>query len=392
MTWTRGRILTLAAGIATAALLAVWLRPDPVPVEVVEVVRGPLTESIAEEGRTEVRDRYVVASPVTGRVGRLRLEVGDPVRAGQTVACVAPQPLDPRAREEAGARLLAIADLHAASRATVAEARAALEQARRERQRADRLVRERAVSVQQAEQARLAEITSERQVEASDARERALAHQVEEARAALRAVEPGGGAGCFDIHAPSAGRVLRVAQQSERVVLAGAPILELGDPAQLNVVAELLSEDAVQVRAGDTMLVERWGGPGSLVALVHLVEPSGFTKVSALGVEEQRVRVLGSFASPPPGLGDGYRVDVRIVLWHGDSVLQVPSTAPFRRDGAWQVFVLEDGRARLRTVQLGREGGGRTQVVDGVAPGTLVVRHPSDRLKDGARASAVRAD
>ncbi|MCU0621975.1 MAG: efflux RND transporter periplasmic adaptor subunit, partial [Gemmatimonadales bacterium] len=348
--------------------------------------------SIAEEGRTEVRDRYVVAAPVTGRVGRMRLEAGDEVRAGETVACVAPQPLDPRARDEARARLDAGTDLHAASRAAVEEARAAVAQARRDRERVERLERERAVSAQQSEQARLAEETANRQLEGASARERALEHQVEEARAALRAAEPASGVGCFDVHAPSAGRVLRVVQRSERVVLAGAPIVELGDPARLDVVAELLSEDAVRVHAGDTMLVDNWGGEGTLRATIRLVEPSGFTKVSALGVEEQRVRVLGAFTNAPPALGDGYRVDVRIVLWRGADVLQVPATSLFRRNGAWQVFALENGRARLTPVTPGREGGGRTEIVAGLEPGMRVVRHPSDRLRDGVRATAVRTE
>jgi HlyD family secretion protein len=182
--------------------------------------------------------------------------------------------------------------------------------------------------------------------------------------------------------------VLRVVQQSERVVLAGSPIIELGDPSRLDVVAELLSEDAVRVQPGDTMLVENWGGEGTAVARVRRVEPAGFTKVSALGVEEQRVRVIGAFPAPPAGLGDGYRVDVRIVLWRGDAVLQVPSTALFRQRGAWRVFVLEAGRIASREVQVGREGGGRTEVTGGLAEGDLVVRHPSDRLKEGARARA----
>jgi HlyD family secretion protein len=310
------------------------------------------------------------------------------VRRDATVACVAPQPLDPRARDQARARLDEASDGAEAAGAAVAQARAALEQARRERQRSERLAAQRAIATQEAERSQLAEESRLRELEAAESRLNAARHQVEEARSALQVASPGGARQCFDVHAPISGRVLRVAQQSERVVLAGSPILELGDPSQLDVVAELLSEDAVRVQPGDTMLVENWGGAGTVVARVRRIEPAGFTKVSALGVEEQRVRVIAVFPTPPAGLGDGYRVDVRIVLWHGDSVLQVPSTSLFRRNGGWWIFTVEGGRIASREVQVGREGGGRTEVTGGLAAGALVVRHPSDRMKEGARARA----
>jgi HlyD family secretion protein len=366
------------------------MRPTAIAVETEQVAAGPLVVSVSEEGRTEVRDRFVIAAPVTGRVRRLTLEAGDSVAANAVVACVTPQPLDPRARDQAQARLDESVDAAAAANAAVAENRAALEQAKRERERSQRLADQRAISAQDAERTQLAEETRRQELEASQARLNVARHQVEEARSALQAATPGASARCFDLHAPVAGRVLRVVQESERVVLAGSPILELGDPKHLDVVAELLSEDAVKVAPGDTMLVENWGGEGAVPARVRRVEPSGFTKVSALGVEEQRVRVIGEIPFPPPGLGDGYRVDVRVVLWRGDSVLQVPSTALFRRNGGWRVFVLEGGRIEAREVRVGREGGGRTEVTTGLAPGALVVRHPSDRIEEGARARPAR--
>jgi HlyD family secretion protein len=308
------------------------------------------------------------------------------------VACLTPQPLDPRARSQAEARLDEAVDAAAAAEATVAQGRAALEQSRREQERSKRLAAQNAISARDAELAQLDEESRHRELEAAEARLNAARHQVEEARSALRAAAAVGKRDCFDVHAPIAGRVLRVVQQSERVVMAGSPILEIGDPSRLDVVAELLSEDAVKVQPGDTMLVENWGGEGIAIARVRRVEPSGFTKVSALGVEEQRVRVVGEFPAPPPGLGDGYRVDVRIVLWRGDSLLQVPSTALFRRNGGWRVFVVEDGRIESREVQVGREGGGRTEVRGGLDAGALVVRHPSDRIEEGVRARPARTE
>jgi HlyD family secretion protein len=386
MAWNRRRTLLPAAAIA--ALLLAWrvARPSALAVETEAVVRAPLTVSVAEEGRTEVRDRFIVAAPVTGRVERLALEAGDSVRRDAVVACVAPQPLDPRARDQARARLDEALDAAEAAGAAVSQARATREQAARERGRIERLAAQHAVAAQEAERALLAEESRGMELDAAEARLNAVRHQVEEARSALQVATPGSRRLCFEVHAPITGRVLRVIQQSERVVLAGSPIVELGDPSRLDVVAELLSEDAVRVQPGDTMLVENWGGEGTVVAHVRRVEPAGFTKVSALGVEEQRVRVIGAFPAPPPGLGDGYRVDVRIVLWRGADVLQVPSTALFRQRGAWRAFVVEAGRIASREVQIGREGGGRTEVTGGLADGDLVVRHPSDRLKDGARA------
>ncbi|HEX5818299.1 MAG TPA: HlyD family efflux transporter periplasmic adaptor subunit [Gemmatimonadales bacterium] len=380
--------------VALAVSIVAWrlLRPAAITVDTEPAAAGPLVVSVAEEGRTEVRDRFVIAAPVTGRVGRLTLECGDAVARDAVVACVAPQPLDPRAHDQARARLEEARDGVEAAAATVAQVRAALEQAGRERVRTERLAAQRAIAVQEAERAQLAEETRRRELEAAESRLNAARHQVEEARSALLVASPGGTRHCFDIHAPVAGRVLRVVQESERVVLAGSPILEIGDPSRLDVVAELLSADAVKVHPGDTMLVENWGGDGDLVARVRRVEPAGFTKVSALGVEEQRVRVVGEFLTPPSGLGDGFRVDVRIVLWRGDTVLQVPSTALFRRNGGWRVFVVEDGRIASREVQVGREGGGRTEVVGGLGAGALVVRHPSDRIEEGVRALPARTE
>lgn len=392
MSWNRSRILGGVA--ALTAVVVGWrlMRPTAITVETEQVAAGPLVISVSEEGRTEVRDRFVVAAPVIGRVDRLDLEAGDTVRKDQVVACISPQLLDRRARLIAVARLEEALDGVRAADAAVAQAQAALDQAARDRERSVRLARQNAISAQESERNELVEVTRRRELESAVSRREVATHQVEEARATLESSSPDGKRQCLDIHAPVAGRVLRVVQESERVMIAGAPLLELGDPSRLDVMAELLSEDAVRVRPGDTMLVENWGGEGAVVARVRRVEPSGFTKVSALGVEEQRVRVVGEFPTPPPGLGDGYRVDVRIVLWRGDSVLQVPSTALFRRNGGWRVFVVEDGRIASREVQVGREGGGRTEVTGGLEAGAVVVRHPSDRIEEGVRARPARTE
>ena len=382
----RIRWLSLAAAAGLGAfVLYRTLRSDAVLAETVAVTRGPLAVTVDEEGKTEVHDRYVVASPITGRLTRIRLIAGDSVREGAQVAEVRAQPLDPRAREEAQARLEGSIDAGHAAAATVASATAALAQARRELTRNEHLAAGNAISTQVLEQSRLAVQSLEEQLRAAQAGNARAAHEVEAARAALSASDPVTGGKPIVVRSPVAGRVLRVLQPSERVVLVGTALLEIGNPAHLDIVVEMLSEEAVRVRVGDTMMVTNWGGDSALVARVERVEPTGFTKVSALGIEEQRVRVVGALPRPPAALGDGFRVETNTVLWRGDSVLQVPSTALFQHEGAWQVFVLEGDRARARPVRLGRRGSSMTGIEDGLAVGDTVIRHPSDRIADGVR-------
>lgn len=376
-------LLLPAAALATVALYRM-LQDDAILAEVVVIARGPLAVTIDEEGKTEVHDRFVVASPITGRLSRIGLVAGDSVQAGAPLAEVRAQPLDPRAREEAQARVEGAIDASRAAAAGVASARAALDQARRDLARNEHLAGGNAISAQVMEQSRLSVQSLEEQLNRAVADHERANHEVDAARSALTAAGPGGGRPVL-VRAPVSGRVLRVFQPSERVVLVGAPLLEIGNPRHLDVVVEMLSEDAVRVQPGDTMLVTGWGGDSTLVASVERVEPTGFTKVSALGIEEQRVRVVGLLPRPPAALGDGFRVETSTLLWHGDSVLQVPSTALFQHDGAWQVYRLERGRARLRPVRIGRRASSMTGIAEGLEVGDSVIRHPSDRVADGVR-------
>ena len=372
------------AGALVLALVAYALRPVPVPVDLATASLGPLQVTVDEEGRTRVRDRYVVVAPVAGRVSRLALVEGASVDRGAVVAQLFAAPLDPRGREEAVARLHASEDAQSASAAGVTEARAALAQAQRARWRAESLFTRNLLSAEQREQAALSETTGMQRVEAADFRAQAAAHDVEQARAAST-----GARGVLRLVSPVRGQVLRIPEKSERVVVAGTPLLELGDPARLEVVADLLSEDAVKVKPGDRMIVTEWGGDRPLEAHVRLVEPSGFTKVSALGVEEQRVNVIADLDKTPPQLGDGYRVETQIVLWEG-TVLKVPASALFQDGDQWRVFVVRDGRARSRIVQAGHRHPFEVEITGGLAAGDLVVRHPTDKLADGVRV-AVRS-
>jgi HlyD family secretion protein len=377
----RAKYVAVGLGAALVGLAAFTLfRPVPVPVEVAPAARRALQVTVDEEGETRVRDRYVVASPVAGRVARIALREGDAVRPGSVLARVFPAPLDPRTRDQAAARIDAADDARRAAEAGVAQARAAHEQAHRSWERARQLATQNLIAPEERERAELEETTRARELESADFRAQAAVHEVELARAALSADgQP------IAIRSPVAGRVLRVPEPSERVVLAGTPLVEVGDPSKLEIVADLLSAEAVQVRPGAAILIEGWGGSEALRGRLRIVEPSAFTKVSALGVEEQRVNVVGDFVDPPGSLGDRYRVEIRIVVWQRDSVLTVPTSALFRRGDAWIVFVVEQGRARQRDVVVGHRTPLDVEITGGVREGDVVIRYPSDRVAEGVR-------
>jgi HlyD family secretion protein len=381
------RVIQWAGGIGVVAVL-VWLflRPETIEVETTVVRPGTLLVTLDEEGETRVRDRYVVAAPVSGALARITLKAGDSVTAGQPVASLAPAPLDPRASEQASARLDAAMDACRAAEAQVTTARAALEQARRTLLRADSLAVSGLMAPEEREQAQLAVTSREQDLLAAEARSDATQHEVEVARAAYLGAREGAR---LVVRSPVGGRVLRVVEESERVVPVGAPLIEVGNPHRLEIVADYLSSDAVRIAAGDTALIRDWGDTVELRARVRLIEPSGFTKVSALGVEEQRVNVIADFLDPPGRLGDRYRVDVRVIVARGDGVLLVPVAALFRENDEWRVFVVEKGRAVKRSVTLGLRGTTQAEVTSGLAEGDVVVRFPGDRMEDGVR---VRGD
>jgi HlyD family secretion protein len=391
--------LALAGAAALLAALA-WavFRPAAVPVDVTVVRRGPLEVTVDEEGETRVRDRYVVAAPTTGRLLRIELDEGDALEAGALVARIEPVPLDPRDRASAEARLEAAEAQRSAAQARVGLARATLEQAGRSTQRSERLHQAGTLSAEDLEQAQLTLTQAQRELDAARESAHAAEHEVEAARAALLDAYgrqgAGGAAGdsgrcaevpCVEVRAPVGGSVLRVREESERIVTAGTPLVEVGDPDDLEIVVDVLSTDAVRIRPGAEVRIEEWGGPGALSARVRLIEPSAFTKVSALGVEEQRVNVIADLLEETPGLGDGFRVEARIRVWEAADVLVAPTSALFRSGESWAVFVVEDGVARRRQVDVGERGGTAVEIRARLSEGETVVLHPSDRLRDGAR-------
>lgn len=394
---TRRRLIVAAVGAVLLVLVVLALRPAPVPVDVAVVSRGPLEVTLEEDGETRVRNRYVISAPLSGRVLRIRLEPGDRVSAGETVlATFLPNPpglLDARTRAELQARVSAAEAALNRARAEEQRIDAELAQARRTLTRTERLVEGGALPPEQLEADQLAVSTLEKTLEAARAGVRAAQAELQMARASL--MQPQRDAATpIDIRSPIDGVVLRRLRESEAVVPQGEPLLEVGDVTDLEIVADFLSTDAVRIRPGQRVYIVRWGGGEELRGRVRLVEPAGFTKVSALGVEEQRVNVIIDFDDPAAAfaqLGDRYRVEVRVVVWSTDDAVTVPVSSLVREGDGWSVFVVDGDRAVRRTVEIGQRSDTSAQVLSGVEPGERVVVFPSDQLEDGSPIELVTA-
>jgi HlyD family secretion protein len=381
-------VLLIVGGIAGMAL---W--PTPVPVDVAASSRGPLTVTVDEEGETRVRYRYVVSAPVSGRVLRIELEPGDPVARGKTVVAQlraeAPALLDARTRAE--------------SEAAVAVARAALGRAEAEQRRAVAAAELARVELKRQRELAAAELTTRQAVDAAESNARTADEgvraadyavatarsQIEQAQARLQPATLEASGRVLTLTAPVDGVVLKRLRESESVVPAGEPLVEIGNPASdLEIVSDLLSTDAVKVRPGASVRIEQWGGDQVLAAKVRRVEPSGFTKISALGVEEQRVNVVMDFEDPATAwkaLGDGYRVEIRIVIWEAAAVVKAPTSALVRQgDGGWSVFVVDADRVRRVPVDVGQRNAEEAEIRSGLEAGRQVVVHPGDQVIDGA--------
>ena len=390
----RAKIGMLATAAVVAAGLAYGFMPRAVPVDVAEVKRAPLAVTVEEEGKTRVRERYTVSAPVAGFVRRIGLKAGDAVAAGQAIAVIEPAraaALDPRARAQAQAQASAAQAALAAAQENVRAARAAAQLTQQERARAESLRQSNFLSAQALDAARTAE-TRARAAEAAAQHAVRVAHfDLATARAAVAGtarLQAGGTAEQVQVRAPVAAHVLKLLHESEGAVATGQPLLEIGDPASLEVEVEVLSAHAVKIAPGSKVILDRWGGERPLEGRVRVVEPSGFTKISALGVEEQRVRVIVDFSSPREAwarLGDGYRVEARFVLWEGKDVLQLPTSALFRQGEGWAAFVIDGRRARLVPVGIGQRAGLATEVAAGLKAGDRVVAHPDETIKDGVR-------
>jgi HlyD family secretion protein len=377
----RSLLITGAIGIAFMIVRA--MLPQPVAVDAAVATRGPLDVEVREDGQTRVRERFVVSAPIGGVIERISVEPGTRVDLGQTLARIAPPPpalLDARSREETRARLAAAVARERQSATAIARVKSSLEVAIRDAKRSRQLAAQDAVPETEAEHAELAVRITTEELGAAEQVRAAAAAEIHALQAVL--APRAGAATTIEVPSPIRGHVLRVLRESAGPVSAGTPLVEIGDPASLEVVVDLLSRDAERIAPGMVAEIET-AGAQPIHGVVTLVEPSAFTRISALGVEEQRVNVIICFEGPP-SLGDAFRVDVRIVLWHGDDVLRVPLGALFRDHGKWAVYVLAKSRARLRVVEVGHRGRLDVEIVGGLTAGERVIGHPSDRVQDGA--------
>jgi HlyD family secretion protein len=393
MRWVK-RILGIIAAAAVVLAIAFALSPKPVPVELGTVARGPFEQTVDEDGRTRVRERYTVVAPIAGTVLRITLKAGDEVSEGTVLASVVAGPsamIDLRMRQELEQRVGAAEAVQMRAGAAVKRSEATLEQASADLERTQRLAASGVASRSRLERDELVVRVGVRELEAARFDEHTAEHELALARAALANPTGDDSGAPWTIRSPVPGRVFRVIQESGGPVAIGAPLLEIGNPHDLEVVVDVLSTDAVAISPGAVALIERWGGDHPLDGRVRRVEPSAFTKVSALGVEEQRVNVIIDIVSSREEwseLGDGFRIDARIVTFRADDVLKVPTSALFREGDDWKLFVAAQGVAHKRTVRVLRRTGLEAMVGGGVTEGEAVILYPGDALKDGVSVAA----
>lgn len=432
------QLIYIAIAIEVVALIVTVLRPAPILVDIGKIQRGELQVTVDAEGKTRVRDRFTIAAAIDGNLARIPLEEGDTVKAGQVVARIDPLPLNasvrealgrlaewnaqrsgvatqrpkPETLEQARSRIQAARSNQQLAQAKVAEATAALAQAKRDRERAQYLESRGAISRKDLEIAQLNEITKAKELEADILAANAEASEVKVAQAALAVLQKEetdpdyllrvydariasteaelaklrDEAARTDIYSPATGKVLRVLQKSAQFVTAGTPLLEIGNPKQLELVIDVLSSDAIEIEAGDPILIDLDSEAKPLLAKVRSIEPSAFTKVSALGVEEQRVNLIGDFVDSSDSFGDAYRIEVRIVVWEAKNILKAPLSSLFRcQNSAWCVFVVENGKAIRQQVEIGHRSNLEAEIQQGLKEGKIVILHPTEQIDEGSR-------
>jgi HlyD family secretion protein len=380
------RWLPYVGGAVLLALIVAGLWPKPSPVETVKVLTGGLRATVNEEGKTRIRQRFVVSAPVTGQLRRIPFKAGAEAKAGETVVAI----IDPLAPTMLDARSRALAEARRDTAAANSErARAAHKFAASELKRFEMLFADKTLSLQEFEQAQWRETNAAKELAAAEAALR----QAEAELAEFSTPASAPARGPAEVKAPASGRVLRVIEESSRVVTAGAPLMEIGDPADLEVVIEVLSRDGAAIQPGTRVELDQWGGSEPLQARVRLIEPAAFTKISALGVEEQRVNVIADIVTPVEkraSVGDNFRVEARIITWEADKVLKVASGAIFRRGNEHAVFAVRNGRAAFQAVNVGRNSGTETEIANGLREGEDVIIYPGDRINDGDRVKSLK--
>ena len=389
MTFKRPRHLGIIISVVIIVGIIVYaLLPAAIDVEVVTVRRMELRGEVEAEARIRFVDRFVLSLPSTATLVRVTFEPGDTVAVGDVLATYYPPTLDARMRNELQARVRAAGAAIAEATSRISAMQPLVEQARRKQRRMQVLFGRGAVSAEQAEMARDAMTQVERELDAAMARRSLVEHERAAAVATMRA--PAGTV--MTLRAPATGIVLRRYEQQERLLPAGSPVIEVARIGPVEIVADVISTDAVNITPGMKAIVEGWGREAPLAAAVRRVEPAARTKVSALGIEEQRVDVVLALATPEPALGDGYKVNTRIVLWQNPSAVTVPLSALIATRGGWEVYVERDGRVEARRVTIGRRTTLHAEALSGVDPNERVVTHPPEALRDRSLVSVVRVD
>lgn len=386
------RLITWSLGLGLIGLIGYGLKPKPIEVELTALKRGPLTVHVSEEGKTRIRNRYVVAAPTSGQMRRVTLRAGDDVKANETVLTaieptVSPL-LDPRAKAQAEARVQVTEAARMQATQSLSMAKTAEKFATANWDRVKSLNDKGSISITDRDNAERDASMRQQEVRAAEFALKVAEFELRQAKAALLQFESpeDSSISVMEVRSPVSGKVLRVDQESATIIAAGTAIMEIGDPADIEIEAEILSRDAVAIEPNALVSVEQWGGPAPLQARVKRVEPAAFTKVSALGVEEQRVIVRSDLVNPPDAaklLGDRYRVEVRVAIWHQDDVLLIPAGALFREGSEWKTFAFRNGKAVATTLEVGRTDGRMTQVIKGLDAGDQVLLHPPDTVKDG---------
>jgi len=388
------RLIIPLVALAMLILLALALRPSPLPVNTATVTQGRFVETVNEEGQTRLRDTYTVSAPIGGFLQRVEAEPGDKVELGQVLFRLEPYPapaLDARSLSQARETLSASRARHQNAMANLETAEADARFAESEYQRYRELHERGLVSTTEMERARSSRDRSEAARRAATHAVEVAGFEVESARAVLDIASgerPASDQPELEVRSPVGGTVLRRHRCCEGAISAGEPVLDVGSLTDLEVQVDLLSTAAVRVRPGMRVIMSGWGGDDELTGTVRRVEPAGFTRVSALGVDEQRVPVVIDFDDPASAwdrLGVAYRIEAEFIVWEADDVIQVPTSALFRLEGEWSVYVVENGHARMRAVERGRVSGLSSQVISGLQPGDVIITHPGDRIADGVR-------